>query len=58
MATKPHGKARRRHCGPIQAAANKLKYARQVQRTEANRLKKRQRHVRDHPNDLVTVKLL
>lgn len=48
----------RRHCGPIQAARRKVKYSQQVVITEANRRRKRLKHMKRQPNDLQTKKLL
>lgn len=38
--------------------AKKDKYSRQKERTEANRLRKRLKHARKHPNDAQTAKLV
>ncbi len=47
-----------RHCGPIQAARRKVKYGQQAAITEANRRRKRLKHVKRQPNDLQTRELL
>lgn len=48
----------RKHCGPHQAEVRKQKKASQPPITEANRLRKRRKHMRNYPNDLQTAKLL
>ena len=48
----------RLHCGPMQAAKRKTKYAAQFARTERNRRRKRERHLALHPKDLQTLEAL
>lgn len=52
------GAARRRHCGPIQKAKRNAKYAAMPAIVERNRRRKRLKHFKHHPNDLVIAKLV